>query len=59
MGAGNTGNLLVRASVLDQHPDVRFDESFGFAGGEDTDWTRRLASRGASIVWADRAVVWV
>ncbi len=53
-----TGNLLVRATWLDRHPDLRFDERIGLAGGEDIDWTTRANARGAQLVWADRAVVW-
>lgn len=51
-----TNNLL-----LDLHQvralGLRFDLTFGIAGGEDTLFTRALHQAGASMTWCDEAVV--
>ncbi len=54
-GAATNNLLLDLAAVRDL--DLRFDESFGLTGGEDTAFTHELVRRGARIVWCDEAVV--
>jgi glycosyltransferase involved in cell wall biosynthesis len=53
---GFTNNMLLRTAFL-RETGVRFDHRFGLIGGEDTHFTRRARRRGATIVWADDAVV--
>jgi glycosyltransferase involved in cell wall biosynthesis len=48
------GNLLLHVDALDQL-DMRFDESIGLAGGEDTLFTRQLVERGGTIVWCNES----
>ena len=51
-----TNNLLLDLRVV-RSMELRFDEAFGLAGGEDTMFTRTLA-RHAPLVWADEAIVY-
>jgi glycosyltransferase involved in cell wall biosynthesis len=51
---GPTSNLAVRADVA---ADLRFDESFPLAAGEDREWCERLAAAGHRLEWAPDA--WV
>ncbi len=53
----STGNLLICTRWLERQ-DQWLDESYGTAGGSDTEWTRRSQRAGARIVHADRAQVW-
>lgn len=53
---GATGNILVKRDLL-QHIDGPFDEGFGLTGAEDTHLFERLKSLGATIVWANKAIV--
>jgi hypothetical protein len=50
-----TNNLLIDLRVV-RAMRLRFDEAFGFAGGEDTMFTRALAQK-ALMIWADEAIV--
>lgn len=49
-----TSNLTVRADIAS---DLRFDESFPLAAGEDREWCQRLAAAGHELRWAPDA--WV
>jgi len=49
-----TSNLAVRADVT---RELRFDESFPLAAGEDREWCDRLAAAGHRLAWAPDA--WV
>ena len=51
-----TGNVLVRRAALED-PPLRFRESYGLSGGSDSMLFLELARRGASMVWADEAIV--
>jgi GT2 family glycosyltransferase len=51
-----TNNVLIRTDVL-VRTGIRFDTRFGLIGGEDVHFFRRLHAGGATIVWADDAVV--
>ena len=51
-----TGNVLFRRSIVEgmaEPFDPRFDN-----GGEDTDFFKRMTSRGCTFVWCDEAVVY-
>lgn len=50
-----SGNTLVRSGLF---AHLRFDESFGSGGGEDTELFLRAHRRGARIVWCDEAVAY-
>jgi len=50
----NTNNTLVRAELLGDDP---FDERYNLTGGSDTQLFARLLERGATIRWAQHAVV--
>jgi succinoglycan biosynthesis protein ExoM len=50
---GRTGNTLIRRTTLDRL-GLRFDDAFGKAGGEDDDFFRRMAARGAKLIVTDR-----
>ena len=52
-----TNNTLVRASLLERTPDVRFSEALSLKGGSDTDYFDRIIARGARVVWCDEAEV--
>ena len=54
-GAG-TGNLLLDVPQI-ARMGVRFEESLGLTGGEDTMFTHTLVSRGGAIRWCQDAVV--
>jgi glycosyltransferase involved in cell wall biosynthesis len=51
-----TNNVLFRSGIL-QTVEKVFDERFALSGGEDTDFFMRAFKNGASIVWADDAIV--
>jgi glycosyltransferase involved in cell wall biosynthesis len=51
-----TNNVLLRLDALRQN-GIRFEESYGMAGGSDTELFRRLGAAGATFAWADDAVV--
>lgn len=51
-----TNNLLLDLKILRAH-SIRFDERFGFSGGEDTMLTRQLVRSGEVIRWCDHAEV--
>lgn len=53
---GSTANALLRAELVRQ-TGIRFDESRGLTGGEDTDFFGRLHAAGARIVVCAEAVV--
>lgn len=53
-----TNNSMIRADLLRQNPDLRFDPSFGRIGGEDVVFYRSVAKRGFSIVFAAEAEVY-
>jgi hypothetical protein len=54
--AAPAGNLLLDLDVV-RRLALRFDPRFGFSGGEDTMFTRRLTSAGERIVWCDESRV--
>lgn len=51
-----TNNLLLDLRVVERL-NLRFDESLGLAGGEDTRFTLQLSGAGESIIWCPEAVV--
>lgn len=51
-----TANVLLRRSALED-PPLRFRDSYGLSGGSDSMLFLELRRRGASMVWADEAVV--
>ena len=51
-----TSSVLINRTVLDRHPKP-FNEAMRFTGGTDTHLFIRLRNEGATIVWADRAIV--
>lgn len=53
----STCNLLIRTSWLERQ-STWLDESFGTAGGSDSEWTDRSRREGATLRFADRAQIW-
>ena len=51
-----TGNLALRTEVFAEVTPW-FDARFDMVGGEDTEFTRRVAAAGHDIVWIDQASV--
>lgn len=51
-----TNNVLFRSRILQTGGKI-FDERFALSGGEDSDFFMRAFRSGASIVWADEAIV--
>ena len=51
-----TNNLLLDLATVSRL-GLRFDDSFGLTGGEDTAFTHELVARGGVIVWCADAVV--
>ncbi len=49
-------NLMLRLDRL-RNRDIRFRESYNRSGGEDTEWSLRLARQGTLIVWCEEARV--
>lgn len=49
------GNLLLRVSAL-HLVDHWFDDHFGLTGGEDSEFTARLAKSGARLAWCQEAL---
>jgi len=56
LAVANTGNVLLRGSILRQFP-TPFEPQFGFIGGEDRHFFQRVHRAGYKIVWADDAIV--
>lgn len=56
IGTAETNNLLLDLRTV-RRIGLRFDESLGHAGGEDTEFTRALVAAGGRLVWCDDAVV--
>jgi succinoglycan biosynthesis protein ExoM len=56
MRSAASNNLLLDRAAIERL-DLRFDDSFGLTGGEDTAFTRELVQRGGLIVWCDEAPV--
>ena len=54
--SGASRNLLLDLAFLDEHR-LRFDESLGLIGGEDTLLTRQLVAAGGTILWCQEAAV--
>lgn len=54
----DTGNVLTRMAVFDGVDDGPFDTSIGRGGGSDRRFYSAAAANGASIVWADDAIVY-
>ena len=52
-----TGNVLIRVDAV-RLCAVMFDERFALTGGSDTLFLEEMARRGATVAWADEAVVW-
>ncbi|MGP9845415.1 glycosyltransferase family 2 protein [Brachybacterium sp. 107] len=52
----STANLLLDVQQIGVL-GLRFDESLGLSGGEDTMFTRQLVQRGGSIVWCNESEV--
>lgn len=53
--AAATGNLLLDLDTV-RRTGLRFDESLGLTGGEDTIFTRLLTRNGGRIVWCQESV---
>lgn len=51
------GNFLIRADVLADTAPTCFHPAFAHSGGEDLAFFTQLAQKGASMVWANAAVV--
>jgi succinoglycan biosynthesis protein ExoM len=56
VSAAPAGNLLLDVQSL-RARGLRFDDRFGFSGGEDTLLTRQLVRAGGRIVWCEEAAV--
>jgi succinoglycan biosynthesis protein ExoM len=54
--SARTGNCLLDSNLLAGVP-VPFDPAFALSGGSDTHFFRKAHRQGASIVWADKAIV--
>jgi succinoglycan biosynthesis protein ExoM len=52
-----TNNSFLRAQLLRDNPDLRFDPALGVVGGEDMVFYRTAARHGATIRFAEAAVV--
>lgn len=52
--AAGAGNLLLDLNQV-RAAGLRFDESFGLAGGEDTLFTRMMTRSGLALVWCEEA----
>jgi cellulose synthase/poly-beta-1,6-N-acetylglucosamine synthase-like glycosyltransferase len=51
-----TSNVLIRRAAL-EGPPLRFRDSYGLSGGSDSMLFLEMARRGATMVWADEAIV--
>lgn len=51
-----TGNVAIRRGALED-PPLRFDARYGLSGGSDTLLFLQMERRGATMIWADDAVV--
>ena len=56
-GPLRAGNILIRDSVFDSVAEPWFDPRMGLTGGEDFLFLSRAEAGGATMVWADEAVV--
>jgi succinoglycan biosynthesis protein ExoM len=54
---GVTSNALVDARLLARYSPEPFDPAFGLSGGSDTLFFARCRRAGATLIWADEAVV--
>ncbi len=52
-----TNNVTLRLSYWRLRGAPRFDESFSFTGGSDTDFFSRLIAPGDTVIWCDEALV--
>jgi len=52
-----TCNVLMTRAIVSSGM-LRFDETIGLGGGEDTDFFKRLVDAGGRIVWEDKAIVY-
>jgi glycosyltransferase involved in cell wall biosynthesis len=52
----STNNVLIAEPLLRRHAEP-FNTAFGLSGGEDTHFFERAIGEGATIVWADDALV--
>ncbi|HLR44838.1 MAG TPA: glycosyltransferase family 2 protein [Brevibacterium sp.] len=48
------GNLMLDMQQIHGH-ELRFEQSFGLSGGEDTLFTRQLVEQGGTIVWCNES----
>lgn len=53
--AAGAGNLLLDLNTVRRF-GLRFDESLGLAGGEDTLFTSQLTQKGGTIVWCQESI---
>ena len=56
LSTASTANLLLDL-IQTQDLGLRFEESLGLSGGEDTLFTRQLVQRGGIIMWCDESEV--
>lgn len=54
--AASTANLLLDVAQI-QRLGLRFDDSLGLSGGEDTMFTRQLVERGGALLWCNESEV--
>lgn len=52
-----TGNSMVRASFLNENPDIRFDPELGVLGGEDMVFFRAAVGRGLQCYFSTKTAV--
>jgi len=52
-----TGNSMLRASFLTDHPDIRFDPDLGVLGGEDMVFYRAAVGRGLRCYFSTKTAV--
>ncbi|MDH5290001.1 MAG: glycosyltransferase [Acidimicrobiia bacterium] len=54
----STGNSMLRASFLREHPDIRFRSDLGTVGGEDMVFYRTAVAAGLEARFASAALCW-